>query len=866
MLASFLVSIVDFSRKFAKSLAILGLLVCVALGDYVATHIAINTDINQLLSDHLDWRKREKELEAAFPQKTDNLVIVIDGDSPGKAERAAEALAKKLEAMPDKFTFVARPDALPFFRTNGLLFLSKEELGGALDQIAQAQPMLGIVISDPSLRGFLGTIGLMMQGVQAGATDPAQLAQPLNEMAAVFQAALNGKSHELDLQKMMPGSGQTAEADRELRKYIITKPVLDYSSLQPGEAATKIVRVTAQELGLTSENGFRVRLTGSVPLNDEEFASVAEGTGFATILSGLLVLALLFLAMRSWRIVVPIALTLGAGLILSTAFACFAVGSLNLISAAFAVMFIGIAVDFGIQFGVRYRDQHHSEPDHANAMRNTARVIAVPLAMAAASTAIGFLAFTPTDYRGVSELGLIAGSSMIIAFILNITLLPALMTLMKPPAEAESVGYQRLAPLNNFLLTHRMTIMPLIAVLILVGLALAAQVRFDFDPLDLKNPQSESVSTMFEAMQDPDSDAYTAQILAPSPQQAQILADDLSKLPEVDHVMTLSSFIPEDQDKKLSMINDTANLLGPTFSLPKMQSASDADNLDAIRKTSSLLHQAGAQMPAAQNLADLLDKLAAQNLATNLKIAQDSIVTPLNDKLEEIIGLMQAKKISLDNLPPALKHDWLTPDGRWLIEAFPKRGADNNPRDPQMLDAFIQAVQKISPTVAGTPVSIRESGRTIVKAFTEAGIYGFAAIALLSLAVLRRLRDVILMLTPLMIAGILTLGTISGLNWPLNYANVIALPLLFSLGVSYAVYFVFYAKSGRRDFLQSSMARAVLFSAATVLVAFASLCFSSHPGTRGMGELLTIALLYSLFCTFFILPVLYGPQKKDTSA
>ena len=864
MFASFLVATVDFSRSFAKTLVVLALVLTLALGVYVAKNIAINTDINQLLSDNLGWRKREKVLETAFPNKTDNLVIVIDSDNGDKADAAAAALTEKLSAMPERFPFVSRPDALPFFRANGLLYLSKSELGDTLDQIVQAQPVLGAVITDPSLRGFFGTIGMMLQGVSAGAVDAASINRPLAEITATFQAALDGKDHALDWRKMMPESSSSPNAARELRKYIITKPVLDYSSLQPGEEATKSVHQAIAALALTPENGVRIRLTGSVPLNDDEFASIAEGTGVATALCGVLVLVLLFAAMRTWRIVLPIALTLGVGLVASTAFATFAVGSLNLISVAFAVMFIGIAVDFGIQFGVRYRDQRHQTPNHAEALRNTAATIAVPLAMAAGSTALGFLAFIPTEYRGVSELGLIAGAGMIIAFILNITLLPALMSLTKPPAEAESVGYAALAPLNAFLTSRRKILIPAILVLALAGIAIASQIRFDFDPLNLKNPEIESVSTMFDAMQDPDSDAYAAQILAPSLEEAQKRATELEKLPEVDHVMTLNSFIPEEQDAKLAMIADTASLLAPTFALPHQPAATDADNREALRKAAALLHQAGDSLPAAKNLACVLDQLAAQNSPETLERAQDAIILPLQTKLGEIKGVLEAKPVTLNDIPPELKRDWITRDNQSLIEIFPRRAADNNPRDSKMLDKFVDAVQKLAPDVAGTPVSIRESGHTVISAFVHAGIYGLLSIALLSFLVLRRARDVALMLFPLVIAGILTLATITLIGLPLNFANIIALPLLFSLGVSYAVYFVFYGRQGKRDFLQSSMARAVLFSAATVLIAFASLCFSSHPGTRGMGELLTIALLYSLLCTFFVLPVLYASDKQDT--
>jgi uncharacterized protein len=863
MLVAFLASIVNFSRKFAAHLAVAAVLLSALLGVYVVQNISINTDINQLLSESLDWRAREKALEVAFPHKVDTLVVVIDGKTGAKAEAAAEALANKLAAKTDLFSFVSRPDALPFFRANGILFLSKKELADVLDQMAQAQPMFGTIVSDPTLRGFLGTIGMMMQGVEEKAMDAKELERPLTEITETLQAAISGADHPLDWHKMMP-EGSDPFAARELRKYIIAKPVLDYASLQPGQAASAFVRQAAAELNLTPDNGVRLRLTGSVPLNDDEFASVSEGAETITAVCGLLVFALLFLALRSWRIVVPIALTLAAGLIASTAFATFFVGSLNLISVAFAVMFIGIAVDFGIQFGVRYRDERSREPVHAKALAHTAKVIAAPLAMAAGSTALGFLSFIPTEYRGISELGLIAGAGMIIAFILNITLLPALMTLMKPSAEKEGIGFSFLTPLNSFLVYRGRTLLPFFAGLAVIGLALASQVHFDFDPLNLKNPDMESVSTMFEAMQDPDSDAYAAQILAASEEEAKTVASNLEKLPEVDHVMTLRSFVPEEQDKKLAMIADTAALLAPTFALPRQPAPDEEEVVDSILKTSAALRRGGGKMPAAWNLADVLDKIVLNASPELMARAESNLLSPMQAKMKEIRVLLGTKAVTQNDIPQELRRDWVSTDGRWLVEAFPKRDGDNDPRNPVMLARFIDAVQGVAPEASGTPVSIRESGRTIVSSFVHAGLYGIAAIALLSLCVLRRPRDVILMLTPLIIAGILTLATMALFGMPLNFANIIALPLLFSLGVSYAVYFVFFGRQGRRDFLQSSMARAVLFSAATVFIAFVSLSFSSHLGTQGMGKLLTISLLYSLLCTFFMLPVLYCFRKKDT--
>ena len=264
MLTAFVVRTVDLSRRFAWTVIALGLLLALGSGWYAATHFSMNTDVNQLLSPDLEWRQREKELEKAFPQKVDVMLVVVESETSDAAEEAAEKLAAKLHAMPDKFSYVQRPDAIPFFLKNGLLFLPENELNNALNQLVQAQPLLGMLTSDPSLRGFFNTIDLMLQGLKHGQTDYGHIDKPLTKIVETVEAALNGKDKPLGWQSMAP---DYKPSPRDLRKYILTKPVLDYSNLQPGQAASDAVRAAVQELGLT-EQGVKVRLTGTVPLND----------------------------------------------------------------------------------------------------------------------------------------------------------------------------------------------------------------------------------------------------------------------------------------------------------------------------------------------------------------------------------------------------------------------------------------------------------------------------------------------------------------------------------------------------------------------------------------------------------------------
>ncbi len=329
--------------------------------------------------------------------------------------------------------------------------------------------------------------------------------------------------------------------------------------------ATRQIRNQAVALGLTPDRGVRVRVTGEVALDDDQLAALSANAIFTAGLSLSLLCLWLMLALRSVRLVAPIVVTLIVGLIASASFATVAVGALNPISVAFAVLFIGIAIDFGIQFSVRYRDERFRVDDLAEALRRTARGIGGPLAVAAAATSVGFLAFVPTDYTGVSDLGLIAGVGMLIALFLNLTLLPALLALSRAGGEPRPIGFRWAAPVDAFLLNRRKGV-AIAALLVAIASAAALPwLRFDFNPLDLQSRNSESVATLFDLMADPNATPYTIEILEPSIDAAAALAKKLDALPEVGQTVTAESFVPHDQDAKLAIIEDARTLLGPSL-------------------------------------------------------------------------------------------------------------------------------------------------------------------------------------------------------------------------------------------------------------------------------------------------------------
>ena len=854
--------IVSASARHPWITILLALLLAGVAGLHASRHFAMTTDTAELISPDLDWRRGELDFDAAFPQQQDLIVAVVDGATPELAEQAAARLDERLRAEGKLFRSVRRPEGGPFFARNGLMLLPQDEVQATLDQLIEAQPFLGPLAADPSLRGIMGALDTVLDGVKRGQASLAQVERPLERLGAAFGALQEGRPAFFSWQALF---SDEAPGARQTRRFILVQPVMDYSALQPGKAASDAVRAAAQDLSLDPAHGVTVRLTGPVPMADEEFASLSENAEVMAAAMLLALVAMLWLAVRSARLVVAILGTALLGLVMTAGLGLLVAGRFNLISVAFIPLFLGLGVDFGIQLCVRFRAERSRHPGLQEALGAAGGAVGGALALAAVATAVGFLAFLPTSYLGVSELGAIAGAGMIVAFLLSITLLPALVVVLRPPGERAEVGWPALAPLDAWLRRRHRAVIAGWAVAGLVALALMPLLRFDFNPLHLRSAEAESMSTLHDLMQDPDRTPNTIDVLAPSLAEADALAARLSRLPEVSQVVTLSSFIPAGQEEKLAAIQDAADLLSLTLDPVTVRPPpSDAEVARSMAETAAALRQAAgdaAEPPAqaARRLAGALEQLA-QGPASRRAAAQAALVPPLHILLNQVRELLKAAPVTGQSLPEALAADWVAADGRARIQVFPRGDSNDN----AVLRRFSAAVQAVAPQATGVPISIQGAADSIVTAFLEAGLLSGIAIAALLALVLRRVRDVLLTVAPVLLSGLLTLGSCVLLGLPLNFANIIALPLLFGIGVAFNIYFVMAWRQGETGLLPSSLTRAVLFSALTTATAFGSLWLSHHPGTASMGQLLALSLAWVLATTLLLQPALLArPPKRD---
>ncbi|OLE32005.1 MAG: hypothetical protein AUG47_07815 [Alphaproteobacteria bacterium 13_1_20CM_3_64_12] len=422
MLRSTIVRLVALCTRHAWPTIALALVLAALCTVYSVQHFAVATDVKQLFPAELPWVQRAYQLLDTYPQH--DVLAVVDAPTPELADVAAARLTAALAADTAHFKSVQQPQGSEFFARNGLLFRPSADLQRMAGEMQDAAPLIGPLAADPSLRGALGALSQGLVGVANGAYSLDALTRPMQMAGDTVSDALQNRMAHFSWRELASGRAASPE---QLRRFIEIEPVLDFNALQPGLAATEAVTSAAQRLNLAGEDQARIRVTGLVPMNDAEFATLQDHAVVNGAVSIIAVLIILWLALRSPRIIIAAVISIACGLAYSAALGLFLVGALNLISVAFFVLFVGLGIDFGIQFSVRYRAERHDIGALEPALISSAQKAGGPLGLAAAATALGFSAFLPTEYRGLGELGEIAGPGMIIAFLTSITLLPALL-------------------------------------------------------------------------------------------------------------------------------------------------------------------------------------------------------------------------------------------------------------------------------------------------------------------------------------------------------------------------------------------------------------------------------------------------------
>ena len=839
---------------------------------YTSNNLGMNTDTEDMLSPDLDWRKLDREMSAAFPQFSGNILVVIDAPTPDQAMDAADKLYEKLKQETILLKSVFSFRSLPFFKKSSLLFLDEDELQDLSDRLAEIQPFLSKLTEDQNIRGLFTMLEKAIRAKLDG--EKVELTTLIRQINASLDAIAANQPYQLSWHSLMAGE----ELDKDIyREFIILQPELDYSDLFPAETVIEKIRIIGDELDINAENNLRLRLSGSAVLSHEELQSVVDGTQLSIILALCMVTVIMIVGLGSFWLVLATIITLISGLIITAAWAALTVGELNLISVAFAVLYIGLGVDFAIHFCLRFREHLMNNGDRALALRETSKSCGDSLFLCAVTTAIGFYAFMPTDYDGIAELGWISGSGMFISFIVTMTLLPALLGVF--PVKAQPTVQSSPHPgLNNsvnsllaFPVTHARSI-KIVSILIAIALIwIVPKVKFDHNTLNLQNPKNESVKTYMDLLAESESSPWTTEILVDNKQQAEALELELKKLPLVDDVTWLDKFIPEGQDNKLFIIEEMDIILSGMNLNSALPAPTVEDRITAINKLHLLMiarQQQLHQIPLAEDLLMKLEiflkhqsQLDGQQRNELLMRLEHSLIDSLPGRLNSLENSLAAEAVDVSNLPSELSSRWVGQSGKYLLEISPVENLQNN----EALERFVEQLQSRFPNVIGSPVISIEGGKAVVSAFKQAFMTALIVISLLLFILLDRRRDVLLIMMPILMAAMLTAATSVIFSIPLNFANIIALPLLLGIGVDSGIHILHrYRNAPPKNgiILATSSARAVVVSALTTIVSIGNLSFSSHLGTASMGILLTIGISMTLLCTLIILPSLLATTNN----
>jgi hopanoid biosynthesis associated RND transporter like protein HpnN len=825
---------------------------------YTMEHLKFDTNTADMISTELPFQQNRIKLEKAFPQDVSTIILLVEGKTPEETSDAVKLIGEKLRQNTTDIKSVHIPDEGEFFARNGLLYLDLDELENLSAQLANAQPFIGRISENNSLGGLLDILGEALKASDQGFE--IELDPLLEKIREAIVAVKEGKPYRLSWQQLMltrdEGLGVT-------KRFITITPVLDFDQLLPAEKSIAAIDKIVAEVLRGDLADVSVRKTGEVVLEHEEMQTVGAGVSIASVASLILVSLTLWVAYRSFKLMFATFVALTMGLIFSLGFAAVAIGQLNLISIGFAVLFIGMGDAYSSHFCLRYRELVLRGASQSEALRETLTSTGSSLVLCAFTAATGLYAFIPTNYSGVAELGIIAGTSMFIALATTFTILPALLKIMplKPPRRKKKEKDDAPFLSSNWPLRYARPIRTITVVLGVIAAGLLCDITVDFNPINLRDPNTESVKTFKYLLQFEDTSPLTLASLAKSEAEVKAKKSKFEDLATVDKVVSIFDFIPENQDEKLAVISDLSLIMGPQLESfpPPSQANVDPETIGTfhqVLKERAAAGENGVIKALDEALTQLRDRLEGVDEATRqamLSRLQDSILGPLPATIANLRDSLQAHPISMETLPADLKNRWVSADGLYRLQIFPNKDLN----DLDNLREFILEAQKVDKNVTDVPVAYLESMNEAINAFQQAFGIAFVATTVLLLLILRSLKDTLLVLLPLLLASLFTAASTVLLDIPFNFANIIALPLLFGLGVDNGIHMahrLHYLKSSDENLLSTSEAQGIFYGSLTTVFSFGSLAFTTHQGTASMGMILTIGLLLTLICALVVLP------------
>jgi len=894
--------------KFPLILVVFALVLSALSIVYTRNNLEFLTGRDDLMPKNSQFHRDYREYRQEFGDQED-IVVVIESDDPEKAGRFGKELYGRLLKKRDVFREVFYPNGLPFFQKNGLLFMPYDDLVALHDNLLKAKPILKELSASPSVQTLFTSLTSQMDSYMA--TDPgapgsqeqlASLTFMLEKLGTGFEQFSKPGGGTFSLDSFFLGSGSDGKESalaKAARQQIITiLPVKDSGSFVPAEKAIAAVRAEIKMIAADpSLAGVTAGLTGVPVLEYEEMATSQRDITVATILSVVLTIILLLFAFRGIGNAFAAMVSLLVAIALSFGMATLVIGHLNILSMVFAVMLIGIGIEYGIQIVLRYQEELGKGLQRLDSLKTALNRNIWAIVMAAATVAAAFLTFAFTDFKGVAELGIIAAIGIVICVLVTFTVLPAMLLIpikygkknrkvvaaaklsSKESGSSESSAIRRL--IKTVLFGYPRIVLAVSILLCLLSLYPLSRVVFDYNLMNLQAKGLESVTYAYKLMKSSENSGYFAVAMARSPEEAASRSKALEALPSVDHVVSIASFIPDDQDRKLALLEDLRLQLADIKSEPYQEDLQVME-LPAVfekfretveRFVQRLEREKLPEVKPAANFLTILDRFFAglekekdRNALGMLRDFQGNLLADFPEKIQTLKNTLNAAHVSPADIPEELRKRFIGSSGKYLLQIAPKKEIFD--REP--LETFLDDVRKVEPKATGEPVMVYESMTIMRDSYRGAFLYALLAIVFILLITFRSLRYALIGLVPLVVGVLFMVSGMWFFGINFNSANIIVMPLVLGIAVDSGIYIISrYRREGETGYevVTSSTGRGVFYNTLTIMISFGALMVASHQGVFSIGAIMTLGMVACQIAFIITLPAvlaLFGEKRFRT--
>ena len=792
-------------------------------------NLSINTSTDSLIDDRLKFKKNQKKLKKNFEVLNNNILIRIKGNNSKKIENIFLDIEKKLNQR-EEFDFFYSPNFDKFFKSNFFSLLSEKQKIDFVDQLYQFQPFISELNNNKKLEGFNNFIDLILKG---------QNTNEIKSLDIVFKnfiLALNTRT-EVDWKKILR---------KDLDEIFILLSVNDnYLDLNGFSLTYDFLKSLREKYNSQNVN---IQFTGGLIIDHEEIKSVSSGAALSGLLSIILVSIILYASLKKIKLIFCLVVSILIGLFITTGITSVTIGSLNLISVAFAVLFIGLSVDFGIQVFLRILENQRENIGLEN-FKSELSSVSRTITIASIPSIVGFLSFVPTKYTGLSELGIISAIGLFVGLLVNILFLPAIYSLIK---KSDSVIIERKKNklwqrFSNLILSNKNYLLFTLLIISIYNFTFIKSISFDSDAMKLKDQELQSVLLAKELIEKNPTSDYIISIVENKEIDSSKLKDLLNNS-NIQEIRSLGTLFTEYKSENLDYLKFliTTGVSKEFYSSPK----------EFDRFQNLLIKIKNLKIDNISNISEeLINKLSQIDAnKKEIKNIEKLFFIKFNDLNNIILTIGNKKYKNYDEIPDYYKNRFESLDGFYRYEVIPSKDVTRK----ENLEEFVDSVQRFYPDATGMPVVQLEAGKIVKNSFIYAFIFSFIITFFYLLIIFKNLYKVLLCILSLLIALILLIFLMIVFKIDLNFANMISLPLLFSLGISYPIYFVtrLSEKGNVTSVFASNTPLAIFTSSLTTICSFGTLFFSSHQGTSSMGLLLFISLLTTLVSSLIFLPII----------